>query len=98
MLLDGVTSASSHLAACDLFPTLYQLCVLGQGLGVTGWALAMGHAWMRGTWGSGNREAPPAPTGRRGKNRPQSLPSPPYREEFRLLWFLSCVPQVGHST
>ena len=39
----------------------------------------MGHAWMRGTWDSGNREAPPAPTGRRGKNRPQSLPSPPCR-------------------
>lgn len=50
MLQDRVTSASSRLAACHVFPNLSQLHIFVQGLGVTGWALGTGCAWMWGTW------------------------------------------------
>lgn len=71
------------------FPTLSVVCPWpgtggdwvgpGHGMGIGVGALGT----------SGNREAPPAPTGRRGKNRPQSFPLTSLQEFLELLWFLS---------
>lgn len=92
MLLDGVTSASSHLAACDLFPTLSQLCVLGQGLGVTRWALGMGHAWMWGTWDSENRERlPQHPQEGEERTDPKASPHLPAGAQAAVV-FIMCPP------